>query len=139
MMMLPFLLGGATLVLAILVYGAWLGSLPRSVCPQCGEATVPISSPLTSALDRWVRRRWCSACAWTGWGRNGPMLSRERGPVADGSGFRWGEERLGADLGFVWGEEERARRAANHPSGFRWRGNGPAQPAGPARARAVTR
>jgi hypothetical protein len=67
------------------------------------------------------------------------MLSRERGPVADGSGFRWGEDRLGADRGFVWGEEERARRAANHPSGFRWRGNGPAQPAGPARTRAVTR
>jgi hypothetical protein len=136
MMMLPFLLGGATLVLAILVYGAWLGSLPKSVCPQCGEATVPISSRLTSALDRWVRRRWCSACAWTGWGRNGPMLSRERGPVADGSGFRWGEDRLPVDLGFVWRADERARRAANHPSGFRWRGTDPDQPA---RARAVTR
>ena len=122
MLIVAVLAGGATVVLAVVVYGAWLQALPRSVCPRCGEATLPVSSPATSLVRRWVLRRWCGACSWSGWGRNGPVHWRERGPVADGSGFRWGEDRVGADLGFRWGEPDRQEALpGSHPSGFRWR------------------
>jgi hypothetical protein len=123
MVILPVLAGGATLLATILLYDAWLHALPRSVCPRCGQATLAVSSPATGLLDRWVRQRWCGGCQWSGWGRNGPVHWTERGPVADGSGFRWGDERLGADLGFHWATERIAVSAANHPSGFRWRSN----------------
>lgn len=113
------LAGAATLMVAILAYVAWLRALPRSVCPRCREPTLPIGGPIRS-LDRWFRRRWCGGCTWSGWGRNGPVHWPERGPVADGSGFRWGEERLEPDLGFRWAAAARPEAGARHPSGFRW-------------------
>ena len=125
MIVLPFLAGGLTLVASIAVFRLWLGMLPRSVCPECGQHTVGIRHPLARTVGRWVSRRWCSACEWTGWGRKGPVLWRRRGPVADGSGFRWGEDRLQPDMGFQWKNLERRATADRrqspkplHPSGF---------------------
>jgi hypothetical protein len=119
---LPFLAGALTLVGSVVVFRLWLGMLPRTVCPDCGQDTLVVDHPLARAIGRWVSRRWCAACQWSGWGRKGPVLWRRRGPVADGSGFRWGERRLQADFGFQWkGEERRSgreRRTPGHPSGF---------------------
>jgi hypothetical protein len=69
-----FVTGAATLVVAVGVYLRWLAALPRTVCPSCGESTTAVSHPFRAYLDRWVRRRWCPACGWEGWGRNGPVL-----------------------------------------------------------------
>jgi len=117
-----FVAGGATLVVAVVLFQLWLKTPPRSVCPCCGEPTATVTHPLLALAARWVRLRWCAACGWQGWGRNGPVLSRRRGPVSDGSGFRWGPERLATDFGFRWaGHAETAGPAAPaHPSGFRW-------------------
>lgn len=142
MILLPFLAGGATLVAAVVVFRLWLGMMPRSICPQCGQPTLAVGHALSGAVKRWLTRRWCAACQWVGWGRTGPVLWRRRGPVADGSGFRWGEDRLQPDFGFQWknrrsGQDRRHTRA-DHPSGFRFAGAGqtetgsdaPADPSG---------
>jgi hypothetical protein len=119
-----FLAGGATLVALVVVRGLWLAALPRSVCPQCGQATAGVSHPLSARTDRWMRRRWCAACGWKGWGRNGPVYWRSRGPVSHTSGFRWGQERLEPDFGFRWAGPPEGPPAPPldpaHPSGFRW-------------------
>jgi hypothetical protein len=121
---LPFLVGAQTLVASVVVFRLWLGMLPRTVCPDCGQDTLAVGHPMARAVGRWVSRRWCAACQWAGWGRKGPVLWRRKGPVADGSGFRWGEDRLQPDFGFQWkGDERRSgqeRRTpkSQHPSGF---------------------
>ena len=123
--------GGATLVVALALFQLWLKTPPRSVCPRCGDPTTAVTHALLATVERWVRLRWCSACGWRGWGRNGPVLSRRLGPVSDGSGFRWGPERLPMDFGFRWAEQPAASAAIGdppaespsqpaHPSGFRW-------------------
>jgi hypothetical protein len=120
-----FVAGAATLVVVVALYRRWLAALPRTVCPSCGEATTGVSHPLWAHLEKWVRRRWCAACGWEGWGRNGPMLSPGR-LISHQSGFRWGPERLEADFGFRFRAsldavvDPAATRA--HPSGFRWAG-----------------
>ena len=122
-----FLAGGATLVAAFVLYRLWLGALPRTVCPDCGQPTAGVSHPIADHVERWMRRRWCAACGWTGWGRNGPVHWAKKGPVSHTSGFRWGQNRLERDFGFHWGgapttaERRRAPRPA-HPSGFHWAG-----------------
>ena len=120
MILLPLLAGGATLVASGLVFRLWLRMLPRSVCPECGEPTILVSHALSNVVGRWLNRRWCAACDWAGWGRKGPVLWRRKGPVADGSGFRWGQDRLQPNSGFRW--RERPFRAlparVHHPSGF---------------------
>lgn len=132
MIVLPFLTGGSALVAAVLLRRLWLATLPRSVCPECGEPTASLTHPLSSRTDRWIRRRWCADCGWTGWGRNGPVLWPKDGPIAHDSGFRWGEERLQPDFGFRWAAAPAApgpRVAPTprdaHPSGFRWAGTLP--------------
>jgi hypothetical protein len=124
-----FVAGGATLVVALVLFQLWVKTPPRSVCPCCGEPTAAVTHPLLALAARWVRLRWCVACGWRGWGRNGPVLSRSRGPVSDGSGFRWGPERLAMDFGFRWAERPMATGGIEngtsasvpaHPSGFRW-------------------
>jgi hypothetical protein len=117
------LAGGATLVVAVGLYQRWLSTLPRSVCPCCGEQTTAVSHPLWAHAERWVRRRWCTACGWKGWGRNGPMLWPGKEPVSHRSGFRWGPERLESDFGFRWADRPDADAppaSPAHPSGFRW-------------------
>ena len=122
MIVLPLIAGGATLVASGLVFRLWLGMLPRSVCPECGELTILVSHALSSGVGRWLSRRWCAACDWAGWGRRGPVLWRKKGPVADGSGFRWGQDRLQLNFGFRWKARPSAERPArvHHPSGFRF-------------------
>jgi hypothetical protein len=122
-----FLAGGATVLAVFVLHRLWLGALPRTVCPDCGEATVGVSHPLSARLDRWVRRRWCSACGWAGWGRNGPVLWPKHGPVSHDSGFRWGADRLSRNHGFRWAgpvpaPKPAAPRQPAHPSGFHWGG-----------------
>ena len=131
MIVLPFLAGGLTMVGGIVVFRLWLGMLPRSICPQCGQHTVAVGHPISRTVGRWVSRRWCSAYEWTGWGRKGPVRWRRRGPVADGSGFRWGEDRLQPDMGFQWQHRERSTSADRpaspkplHPSGFHFADEG---------------
>ena len=48
------------------------------------------------------------------------MLWRKKGPVADGSGFRWGQDRLQPNFGFRWKARPPAELPAqvHHPSGF---------------------
>ena len=123
MIALAFLVGAATLVVVVGLYLRWLATLPRTVCPSCGEATTSVSHPFWVGAERWVRRRWCTACGWQGWGRNGPVLWPERGPVSHRSGFRWGPERLPVDFGFRFRpplETGTITGPPAHPSGFRW-------------------
>ena len=126
---LTFLAGGTTLVVALVLQHLWQALPPRSVCPCCRAQTEAVSHALSAHTDRWVRRRWCSACGWEGWGRNGPVLWRRRGPVSHGSGFRWGPDRLEMDFGFRWAAHPAPEAepftlvaAPAHPSGFRWAG-----------------
>jgi hypothetical protein len=122
---LAFVTGGATLVVAVALRRFWLAALPRSVCPTCGEATASVSHPLLALTERWLRRRWCAACGWEGWGRNGPVLWRHRGPISHESGFRWGPHRLASDFGFRWAAQPVTTTQSDapaHPSGFRWGG-----------------
>ena len=77
-----------------------------------------------TTAGRYVSRRWCSACAWEGVGRSGPELQPGR-PISHESGFRFGEDVLGPNLGFEWGGQPeeplpRPRGLPNHPSGFRF-------------------
>ena len=53
------------------------------------------------------------------------MLWPRKSPVADGSGFRWGEDRLQPNFGFQWRERRSAKRLVrtHHPSGFRFAGS----------------
>ena len=120
MIVLPLVAGGATLLASGLVFRLWLGMLPRTVCPECGEPTLLVSHALSSGVGRWLSRRWCAACNWAGWGRRGPVLWRRKGPVADGSGFRWGQDRLQPNFGFRWRARPSPARPArvHHSSGF---------------------
>ena len=128
---LSFVAGGATLVVSLLCFRLWLGALPRSVCPSCGQATVSVTHALSAVTDAWIRRRWCAGCNWAGWGRHGPVLWRRNGPVAYVSGFRWGEDHLPADFGFRWAERAAAERVTPaHPSGFQWADRPGATPTG---------
>lgn len=126
---LPFLTGGAALVASVVLRSLWLGALPRTVCPSCREATSSVRFG-PRGLDRWLRRRWCAACGWSGWGRNGPVHDRTR-PRAHDSGFHWGADRMEPDLGFRWGGTTTTSSAADHPSGFRFRSDDEQAPPGP--------
>ena len=50
------------------------------------------------------------------------MLWRKKGPVADGSGFRWGQDRLQPNFGFQWKARPSAAQPTReqHPSGFQF-------------------
>ncbi len=142
--------GILTLAAAVAAGALWLSMPPRSICPECGRPTEPVAmGALGRPLERLVRRRWCTACLWTGYGRNGPVLWARKGPVAHDSGFRWGEDLLPPDMGFRWGapgstpevlaarnEEGHVRRIitlrhAERAVGFRWGGR--QDPAAPGR------
>lgn len=120
-------LGVLALVVAVVPAALWRRLPPRAVCPSCGEATegVVLAAPLRF-LQHLLRRRWCPACRWTGFGRNGPVLSARRGPVAHDSGFQWNALDLPPDMGFQWGSAENdvPGPAPIHPPGFLW-GGGP--------------
>lgn len=95
----------------------------RARCPQCGEATVSVQ-PEAWLLKRMpdLRMRWCQACSWQGWGRNGVEWIPGH-PAAHDSGFHWGDERFPEDWGFRFARQEPAETAAeppHHPSGFRF-------------------
>lgn len=123
MLALAFLAGSSTLLAAFLAYRLWLAALPRSVCPECGDATLGVSHALSARTDRWVRRRWCPGCGWAGWGRNGPVHWRDMDPISHESGFRWGPERIRPDFGFEWNRlqsSDAGPPTPAHPSGFRW-------------------
>lgn len=116
---LPFLAGGAALLAAVMLRSLWLAALPRTICPACREATSSVRYG-PAALAPWIRRRWCTACGWSGWGRNGPVHRPDR-PLAHDSGFHWGDDRMEPDFGFRWAEREPGGDESRpHPSGFRW-------------------
>ena len=99
-------------------------------CPACGEATVAVQ-PEAWLLNRMpdVLLRWCQACSWEGWGRNGAEWIPGH-PAAHDSGFYWGEERFPEDFGFRFaGRRPNATPSAppRHPSGFRFSAPPPAR------------
>ena len=50
-----FLAGGATLLAAFILYRLWLGALPRTVCPECGDAT--LGAALRGAIREQASKR----------------------------------------------------------------------------------
>jgi hypothetical protein len=66
--------------------------------------------------------RWCSFCQWEGVGRKGPELVPGR-RISHDSGFHWGADLLGEDMGFEWAQTEEAPpefEPPHHPSGFKF-------------------
>ncbi|HKJ00989.1 MAG TPA: hypothetical protein VJ997_01005, partial [Longimicrobiales bacterium] len=127
----------STLVLGVLVafvattLAAALRRAPtRAQCPACGAATAAVQPPpwlLKRMPD--VRLRWCHACSWQGWGRDGAEWVPGH-PAAHRTGFHWGEDRVPEDLGFRFADQtppEVPAEPPHHPSGFRF-SPPPAQP-----------
>lgn len=122
-MLLPLVAGLATLGAAAGLSAFWTRRLPRSVCPSCGGGTEGVTlGSFARPLERLVRRRWCPACGWSGFGRRGPVLWARKGPVAHDSGFRWSGRPGAPAAGFRWAEpgEEAASERPAQLSGFRW-------------------
>lgn len=124
--MTPILAGILVAFLAITLAAAWRRAPTRASCPECGARTESVRAPL------WIRKaapdlslRWCPSCSWEGMGRVGPEWIPGH-PVAHGSGFYWGDERLPVDFGFRFAPPPPAlptevpTEPPAHPSGFRF-------------------
>ena len=122
---LPILSGFAVAAFIVGTAAAYQRAPTRSRCPRCGRRTRGVvPGPWPAAASRWLIWRWCPACSWEGPGRTGPERSPGR-PAAHESGFRWGADRVGRNLGFEWRApdldvEDTLPRLPAHPSGFHW-------------------
>lgn len=98
---------------AILV--SWLKWLPPAqFCPKCTNRTEGIVAPLwLRPMARWLTLRWCADCEWQGVGRTGPEYVPGR-QVAHDSGFHWGADETGEDMGFDWKKPKSSRPSRHH-------------------------
>lgn len=125
----PLLVGILAAFFAVTL-AAGLGRAPTwARCPSCRASTKSVELPswLRGAAPG-LRVRWCPTCGWEGVGREGAEVAPGH-PVAHGSGFRWGEDRLPEDFGFRFAgaetpvspvPEESPPPPPAHPSGFRF-------------------
>ena len=107
---------------AILV--SWLKRFPTAqFCPKCTNRTEGIVAPLwLRPMARWLTLRWCADCEWQGVGRTGPEYVPGR-QIAHDSGFHWGADETGENMGFDWKQTEELPplpTPPSHPSGFRF-------------------
>jgi hypothetical protein len=122
-MTFPLVVGTLAAFVAVTLAAALRRAPTRTRCPECGKATLPVQ-PEAWLLKRIpdVRLRWCRACNWQGWGRNGAEWVPGH-PAAHDSGFHWGDDRFPEDFGFRFArqpEQEAPAAPPDHPSGFRF-------------------
>lgn len=104
---------------------AWVKRMPTwQQCPTCQHRTQAlVPPPWLKPLSRWLVIRWCPDCHWEKLGRNGPEWVPGR-QVAHDSGFHWGDDVMGENMGFEWRRPEAPETVAgeppHHPSGFRF-------------------
>lgn len=111
-------------ILAVALAAAARRAPAHRHCPSCGEDTRTVQPPswLRRRLAGRIDLRWCPACGWEGPGRAGPEWVPGH-PIAHGSGFFWGEQRMPVDFGFRFATAHEATpgpERPHHPSGFRF-------------------
>lgn len=119
-MAFAFLAGTLVALFAALLVAAYYRAPTRQSCPECGSRTSAVRIPgWLAGTSRFVSHRWCAECAWEGLGRAGPEWTPGE-PVAHDSGFRFGQDVMGPNDGFRWGERAEPPGKPSHPSGFRF-------------------
>ena len=132
-MLIVVVVGAAAVLISIGGAVAYYRTPTRTFCPDCEANTAPYVGPALLRRVPGVSWRWCAACGWQGFGRQGPDWVPGR-LISHDSGFHWGEERLPQDFGFKWRDAPRRRAEedeAVHPSGFRFVGGGNDSPGDP--------
>ncbi len=122
--MLTWLTLTLTFALLFAAGAMWVMRIPtRRTCPICAHTTQPLVAPLwLLPFDRWLGLRWCPDCNWQAVGRKGPDWIPGK-QVAHDSGFHWGDDVAGENLGFRWAQPQQVEPSPeppSHPSGFRF-------------------